>query len=644
MFDLFRNQGKATRYLLIVILSAVALSMIVTLIPGFGSGFGSGNQQILAEVGDATITAASIHKLIQMQMRQQQFPRDMAELLVPQMVTQYVGEMATVYQAKKMGFMVSDEELIAGIRKLIPQLFQNGQFVGTDAYQQYLTQMNMTIPEFEENVRKQILLSKLQGIVFEGIIVTPKEIEAEYQHRGEKAKLEVVKFESSDYTSQVSVSAEEIASYYKANQANYKTPERRSYDLILVDEVKLGEAIPVTDAVLKQAYESSKDRYKVEERAKVRHILLKTTGMDAAGKAKMLAKAEDLLKQIRGGADFAKLAKENSEDPGSAQKGGDLDWIQHGQTVPQFEAKAFSLKAKEISSPLETMFGYHIIQTMEKENARIKPFDEVKADLAKEVRRVQIFEKMPALADQAHAELVKNPTQAQEIAKRLNLVYIKAENLAPTDPLPQVGVSRELTNALAPLPKGGVTDVVQLPENKLAVAVVSDIILQKPAPLADVEKQTRDFLAAGKAQQMAEAKAREFEARLKTNNKDFRRTAQELKVKLIETNEFERNSQMTGVGPSAYFGEQPFLNPVGSVIGLYRVASTPYFFKIVSRSGADASKINEQRDAIVTGLRDKKLRERREMFEEGLVRTLKQAGKIKVNEDAVKRLAASYKG
>ncbi|MBM3814750.1 MAG: hypothetical protein FJW20_24255 [Acidimicrobiia bacterium] len=644
MFDLFRSRAKATRYLLMALLSLVALSMVITLIPGFGGGFGSSNQLVLAEIGDNVISSQDINRLVQAQMRQNQFPRDMAELIVPQMVTQFVGEMATVYQAERMGFTVSEEELIEGIRKVIPQLFQSGQFVGKEAYQAYLQQMNTTIPQFEENVRKQILLNKLQSLVFDGLVITPEEIKAEYLRRGEKVKLEVVRFQAEELKSQVVISRKEIEDHYKTNAAAYMSAPRRTIDVILVDEKKLGEKIPVTEELIRQSYESNKDRYRIDERAKVRHILVKAEPDDEAEKKKAKAKAEGLLKQIRGGADFAELAKKNSDDPGSAVKGGDLDWIQRGQTVPPFEKTSFEQKPGQISEPVETFFGYHIIHTLDKEPARIKPLDEVREELTAELKRRQLFEKMPELADQARAELLKTPLQAQQVAAKLNLTHIRADKIAPGDAIPGVGSAPELINIAFSIDKGTVTEVMQLPENRLAVSAVVDIMPPRQSSLSEVEATIRTQLSTVKTAELVETKAKEFETRLRANQNDLRKTAQELGAKIITTNEFDRTGQMEGIGPAAYLGEQPFVRSVGTVVALYRVSTTPYFFKILSRSPPDLNQLEAQRDIIVTGLRDKKLRERRELFEDGLVRKLTEEGKIKINDDAVKRLAASYKG
>ena len=174
----------------------------------------------------------------------------------------------------------------------------------------------------------------------------------------------------------------------------------------------------VSDAQLRQAYSASMDNFRMPERVKVRHILLMTQGKSDAEKKQALAKAQDLLKQLRAGADFADLAKKNSQDPGSGQNGGDLGFIVRGQTVPEFEkVGVLTAKPKEISDVVTTQYGYHILRVLEKEPARVKPFEEVKASLAEELKKQGVNEKTQSLADQARAELEKSPGSAAEIAK-----------------------------------------------------------------------------------------------------------------------------------------------------------------------------------------------------------------------------------
>jgi peptidyl-prolyl cis-trans isomerase D len=639
MFDLFRSRTKSVRYLLGGLLSLVALSMVVTLIPGFGTP-SNPNRDILATIGDTELTSQQIHRALSIQMRDGKVTRDSIKYTLPQMVNQMIAEFATMYEAQRMGLTATDAEVVDQIRALMPQMFPDGKFVGGQVYRGFLEANGMTVNEFESNVRKQIILRKLQAVAFEGEVVSPAEVEAEFRRRNAKVNMKIVQFSPEEFSPQVSVPKAEMEDFLAKNSARFQTPPKRAFDLIVVDEQKLGETIPVSDAALLQSYNEQKERWRSEERAKVRHILIKAT--EAADKPAAKKKAEDILKQLKGGADFAELAKKNSDDPGSKERGGDLDWVTKGQTVPNFEKTAFSLKPKEISPLVETEFGFHIIQTLEKEAGRVKTFDEVKGDLATEVRRRQLFEKMPALADQARAELLKTPKQAQAIAAKLNLNYVHVERAGFGDPLPLIGVSQEFDRVIYSATVGSVTDVIQLPGNKLVIGVVDQIFPPQPAKLADVEPQIKSMLQQQKAAVMAEAKLREFENKLKANNRDILKAAKEMNLKVVESGDVSRTDDIKGIGSPMIFGEILFTHPAGFVVGPYRVAQRTFFYQVAGRKEADMAELPIQRETIVTTLRGQKSQSRRELFEDGLVQALTKQGKIKVSQDAMKRLLAAY--
>jgi peptidyl-prolyl cis-trans isomerase D len=644
MFDLFRSRTNSVRYLLMALLTLVALSMVITLIPGFGSPGFESNEQVLAEVGGEPVTTRMVSQVVQQQIRNQNMSPQTLELMLPQVVNKIVGEMSTAYQAKRMGFAVSNTEVANEIKTLMPQLFQGGVFAGKEAYQEFLSQMNLSIGEFENKVRQQVLLNKLQRLAFDGIIVAPSEVEAEFQKKKEQVRLEVVKVDASELRSQFKPTQAEMLDHLKKNQAGYQVPPQRTVGLVIADADKLGEALAIRDAELKAAYDGQIARFRVDERVNVRHILVKAESTASAEeKAKAKAKAADLLKQIRAGADFAELARKNSEDTGSAQKGGDLDWIQRGQTVKPFEDSAFSLKPNEISGLVESVFGFHIIQPLKKEAAHTKPFEEVRAELLSEMRKRQLFDKMPALVDQVRAEVLKNPALAAQAAQKANLVFVRAEKLKPSDAFPVLGDSRDLAAQVMGLGKGGISDVVQTKDNKLAFAVVEEILPERPATLADVEELVRAAIVEEKARQLADSRIKSVEEKLKAAPKDLSAAASSAGMKLIDTGLFARGGQMKDVGPQAYFGEQPFVNPVGNVVGPYSIGPARYFFRIVERVPGSREGLEAERAGIVNSIKDRKLAERRDLFEEGLVDRLKAEGKVKVYDDAIKRMASSYR-
>jgi parvulin-like peptidyl-prolyl isomerase len=180
--------------------------------------------------------------------------------------------------------------------------------------------------------------------------------------------------------------------------------------ILVIDQAKLEQSLAPKDADLRRLYESDKDRFRTGERVKARHILLNTTGKSADEEAKNQSEGGRSAQQVKAKGDFGALAKQNSEDRGSAQKGGELEWIVRGQTVKPFEDAAFSLKPGETSGLIKTEYGYHIIQVEEHEQAHLKSFDEVKALLTDEYRKTSASQAIQDLTDHAAAELRKNPS------------------------------------------------------------------------------------------------------------------------------------------------------------------------------------------------------------------------------------------
>jgi len=642
MFDLFRSRAKAVRYLLGALLMLVAISMVVTLIPGWGSS-GGGQDQVVAEIAGGILSLREVQIQIQAALRAKSFPHEMAALYVPQMIDQMITERALAYEAERLGFRVTEEDVAQAIRAALPQLYQGGKFVGKEFYAEILRQQNMTIPEFEAAFRQQLLLNNLRDMVAQAAIVTPDEVEQEYRRRNDRIKLEYVVISPAKLRSQVSASLEEIKSYFEKNRPLFQIREKRSVELLVIDEDRIGRRIAVPDAELRRSYEVNKDQYRLPERVHARHILLKTTDKPKEEIPKIEARAEELLKQIKGGADFAELARKSSEDPGSASKGGDLGWIARGQTVKAFEDTAFSLSPKATSHVIKTEYGFHILQVLEKQEARVKPFEEVKDEIAKELKRQRVFETMQSLADQARAELIKSPQQAAQTVQRLDLPLLKAEKVAPGDPLPEVGTNPTVAEAIAGLAKGQVTQALQLEGNKLVIAVLTDVFPGRQAELSEVEKEVRERIVNEKLTKRVEERAREVLEKAKASNGDLKKVAKETGLELKSTQEFGPDGAADGIGPASYVYEG-FTKDVGSVFGPVESSGDRFICKVAAKIPADPSKLGAQREAIRGDLKAKKARQREELFADSLRTHLIKEGKIKIHEDVIRRLTASYRG
>ena len=442
MFNLFHSNAKFMRYLLGGLLLLVAVSMVTYLIPGTGmtSSTGGNVDNIVAEVGSQTVTAEEVKAAVDRLVGSGQLPRDAVSVYLPQMADQMIQDRAVMYAFDKMGLKVTDEEVLVGLMSLYPDLFKDGKLTSTDKLAQVLeTQQRLTLADGVESMRKQLLLRKVQNLAYSTVVVTPQEVDKAIIQKHQTAKIEYIAFPPAKFRDQVKPTPEELRKRFETSRAQYMLPEKQSFQVLVADQAKMAQTMAVTDAQLRSAYSSSMDSFRFPERVKARHILLMTQGKSDAEKKAALSKAQDLLKQVKKGADFAELAKKNSQDPGSAQNGGDLGFIVRGQTVPEFEKFAFSAKPKEISDIVTTEYGYHIIQALEKEPARVKPFEEVKGSIEEQLKKQGVNEKMQAAADQARAALQKAPGSAAEVAKQLGLEFIPVTKADAGQPIPIAG-------------------------------------------------------------------------------------------------------------------------------------------------------------------------------------------------------------
>src|ERR1035441_7912552 len=456
MFDLFRSRDKMVRIFLGALLLVVAASMLMYLVPNYSAGTTS-SDAVIAEIGGDAITLAETQRLIQSTIKGRQLPMDILPTYIPQMLDQMVTDRAMVYEAERLGLQVSDADVAEAIRQMVPSLFPDGKFVGKEAYAGMLAQQNMTIDQFETDLKRQVLLTRFRDIAVEGTIVTQSEIEAAFRKKNEKIKVEFVRLTADNYKAETQPTAQEMQDFYKANSARYTSPEKKNLTVLIADQTKMEATVNPADADLQRMYSQNVDAFRTPERVKARHILLKTQGKPASEEAAIKAKGESLLKQIKSGADFAKLAKANSEDPGSGANGGDLgDWITHGQMVPEFDKAIFSLKVGETSDLVKTMYGYHIVKVLAHQDAGVRTFAEVKSELAAQWKKQRVNDLMQLASDKAPAALQKDPAHPEKVAAEYNMQVVRVDNYSPGMTVPELGQMADFDQAVASLKKGEV--------------------------------------------------------------------------------------------------------------------------------------------------------------------------------------------
>jgi peptidyl-prolyl cis-trans isomerase D len=642
MFDLFRSRDKAVRILLGGLLLLVALSMLTYLVPSYNNG-STGSDMVVAEVGKDTITLAETQRMIQATVRGRQLPTEILPTYIPQMVEQMVTDRAMAMEAERLGLQVTDAEMADAIRQMVPSLFPDGKFVGKEAYASFLAQQNLSIEQFESDLRRQVAITRLRDIAMEGTIVTQAEIEAAFRKKNEKLKVEYVRLTADKYKTESQPTEQEIEAFFKANTSRYTAPEKKNLTLLVADQGKIESSITPTEADLQRMYSQNQEAFRTPERVKARHILLKTQGKPASEEAAIKAKGESLLKQIKGGADFAKLAKENSEDPGSAANGGDLgEWITHGQMVPEFDKAIFALKPGETSDLVKTMYGYHIVQTLQRQDAGLRSFAEVKGELEAQWKKQRVNDIMQQASDKAQSALQKDPTHPEKVAADFNMQVVHVDKYVPGMQVAELGPNADFEQAVATLKKGEVSQPVTA-SNKLAIAVVNDVIPPHPSTLAEVHDQIRDLMVQNRSTAAVQRHANELIEKTKAMGGDLAKAAKSMGLETKTSNDFDRAGNVEGIGMASYVSEG-FSKPDGSIIGPIGVPDGGTIVaKVVSHTGADLSQLAAQRSTIRDEIKSQRARERNTLFESGVRDMLIKQGKIKIHQDVVNRLISNYR-
>jgi peptidyl-prolyl cis-trans isomerase D len=640
MFNLFRSRERTVRIMLGVLLGLVSLSMLVYLIPGGMGGTSASGENVVAVIGNEKITAQDVQRAIQQVTRgQTNLPKGILGMYLPSIVNQLVEAKAMAYKAREIGLAVSDQELGDAIQAEFSSEL-GGKF-DMNIYQMVLAQQGMTVADYEKQRRDAMLGIRLETLELGSLVVSDQDARAEYERKNLKVGLRYLDFDSKDFVPKVSKSPAALKSYFDKNRALFRTPEKRDVYLIVGTTADFVQSAKVSDDELRKEYQENIDSYRLPDRVKVRHILIKTQGKPKEEAAKLKAKAEDILKQLQQGADFAELAKTNSEDPGSGAKGGELGWIVRGQTVPNFEKTAFSLKPGELSGLVETEYGYHIIQVEDKQAGHLQTFDEVKPQLLADAQKELAASALKKAISDAHSEIVRNSGQAEAIAKKYHLRFFKLDNFTTSDALPEVNSQTEVMNPIFAAQKGAVTDVVNLdPQGKAAFAVIRNILPAHNAEYAEAEKDVVQHYTTAESLRLAQEAAKNAADRarkgesLETIGKDYGLT-----VKTAAP--FTIDGAAEGIGAASLLSAA-FKSNVGDVLGPIAAQSGQFVCKVSEKIPADMSQFEKNKDGVVQSLMSQKQTLQQPLFRNSVVADLTRRGKIKLNQNTIAKMVASY--
>ncbi len=642
MLKAFQKRNKWKNFVFGSILVLIALSMVLYLIPGV-TGFGSDPAftGVVAEVQGEQIQAFELQQALFQFGLQNRIPAELMELYSTQILDNMLLERATLREAEQLGLQVSETELVQQLRR-IPDLFPDGNFVGRQAYEDIVyTRFHVTLPEFERQLRNSILREKLRSMITDPVVVYPEEIRKAFQEDNEKMVLDYALIDMVELREGIEPGNEELQEYYQTNQARYQIPEKRSGQAIVFDELQTGLGITIPESELQVYYRNNQNDFRVEERVQVSHILLRAA---ESNKEEVRTKAEDLLTQIQDGADFAELARENSEDPGSAANGGDLGWVVRGQTVPPFEQAAFSLEPDSLSDLVETTFGFHILKAAEHEQARLRPFDEVRAEIGIALRRERILTILPRQAEEAAAALRSTPGDGQAIAERLNAQFRNFGPLAAGDPFLGLGPSPELGQELFILQEDEVGRPIPV-QTGYVVPVVTAILPAHPGGFEEVKDLVQRDFVDEQARQQASARAAELADALgQQEEKNLQQAARTLGAAVQTSQLITRATPIPSVGLPSQLDPSLFSKDVGEVAGPFPVASGHIIFQIASKEAPNEEDFSTQQALIEQRLLVQKKDQAFALFEDNLRSRLEAEGDLVIHYDVLSRMAAGTPG
>ena len=619
-------------------LALVVLTFVVFYIPDFLTpSVGASPNEVIAEVEGEPITVGTFSRRYNAQINayRNAYGGQLNDQLLKQLgidrqiLNQLVDEEAMVAEATRQGITVSDAEIRERILSL-PGFQENGKFIGEQRYRTLLQMQNppMTTSEFERQLRRALQIEKLRNTVAGWMSVSDQDVAAEYRRRNEKVKLDVVQITPAAFVNQVNVTDAELTAYFDKAKDKYRIGERRrvKYALLNVDQVR--NSIVVPDSDVEAFYKQNLQQYQTPAQVRASHILLKLEGKD---EKQVQALAEEIAKKAKAGADFAALAKQYSEDDSNNMNGGDLDYFGRGRMVAEFEQAAFAMKAGEISNPVKTAFGYHIIKMVDNNHDNTRSLAEVRSEIVEQLK----WQKAQAEAEKIAKSLegaMKSAADLDRVAKERSLTIVETGLIQQNEPIQGIGQQPELAGRVFAMPEGQVT-----PAMRVATGWVFATVTGRQDPyvpqLAEVRARVTDDLKQEKAAELAKQRAAQVAADLKAA-KDFAAAVKRNNLEVKTTELLARGSAVPDIGMSEAVDAAAFSLPVNGVSDAITTPTGTAVVRVVERVDVTDAEIEQGKDA----LRDEMVNQRRDRFFGAYMEKAKAGLRIDIRDEVLTRV------
>jgi peptidyl-prolyl cis-trans isomerase D len=640
MLKVMRDSFHQLKWILLAVVAAFVFGFVFIDMGLGGSRLGGGkdDRTFAARVNGETISYTDYYRALKnmedmyRQMYGGQFTPEMASQigLQQQVLNSLIDQRLLVQEGQRLHLTGTPEEVRKKLLS-IPTFSPDGKFVGMELYNRYVTGPlgYASAAEFESNLADQIALDKIESALQNSVVVSPKAADAEYRRNNENAKIKFVLIPSIEQAANVKVTDADLEAYYKANQSKFAHGDQREIRYLLADYTKIRALMNPTDEELRRRYEASKASFSQPASAHVLHILIKSEpGATPAADAAAKAKAESLVKQLRAGADFATLARANSEDPSSSGNGGDMGFVSMGQTVEPFERAIFSIPLNTISDPVRTTeYGYHIVKVTERRSESVKPFEEVRSqlllqaatDMAKDAARVEI--------NRLNGVLKANkPANVDAFVALANDKVTSNDSgwFARNEPITGVGQHEPLSDWAFKAKQGDISEPIGTPRG-IAIAYLTGTRPAGVSALAEVKQKVEQEARQAKAGDFAKASLAQMMSGATTIEQVAEKTghpAQEATV--------TRQGNIPGIsGNIAPLVDAALAAGIGQLKGPIVVDNGAVAIQVLEQKKVTDSELAANRTAFIDNLRTQQARSLRT----ALVKRLRKEADIIVNDE-----------
>ena len=653
MIRFMQTSATFKKYVLTSILVVICIAMAWYLVPTFtGQGLGNNsNNPVLASVAGSEITTAAVRKEA-IRIIEQQYPsaRAQASILMPMVAKQaselLINQRILIAEARRMGFKATPDDIRQELQhgELGATFFPGGKFVGMEAYENLLANHDLTRDEFEQSIADNILIRKLQAAVNGGVAVTDADVRKEFEKRNTKVKFDYAVIKKDDILKTLHPTEPELQAFYERNKQNYvnSIPEKRQLKYVVLDNARMLAQTIVTQQQLEDYYSQHRDEFRIPEQVTVRQIVINKPLPCSDGKIDQKAldaaraKADDVAKQLKAGANFADLAKKYSDDATKEQ--GGLVGSVRPDVFPDAAVKTAvtSTPRGQTSDVISAGYAFVIIHVDDRQEARVKPLAEVKDQIEPLIKQQNAAQEGQRAAEQLLSQARASGSSLEKAAASKGLQVTSTDFVTSRDALPGIGADPQFMNMAFAKEKNEPPDLASVHAG-FVIYQVTDVKPPATPTFAEIRDRLENEFKNERAAQLLNQKTQELADQAKAKN-DLRKAAKEAGAQ-VKTSEFVApDGQVPDIGSMSGQAAVAFTLKPGEISGPINSGSAGAVLSLLERQAPTDQDFAAKKDQIREGLIQEKQAEMFGLFLSNLRDQMQKAGKLIVNQAQLETL------